>query len=419
MSVDVILGLQWGDEGKGKIVDLLSKNYDIIARFQGGPNAGHTIIIGDKKYVLHQIPSGMTREGIINVIGNSVVLDPIVLLKEIKSLEDAGIDVKSRLLVSRKANLILPTHKILDSVSEKSNNGNTKVGSTLRGIGPTYQDKVGRFGLRIGDIFSKDFKSLYQRSIERHLKVLSAFGYTDDIDDKEWLDAAERMKELQVIDNEFYLNEALKQNKSILAEGAQGTLLDIDFGSYPYVTSSNTVTASACAGLGISPKQLGKVYGIFKAYATRVGEGPFPSELHDETGQMLREKGFEFGSTTGRPRRCGWLDLKALEYAIMLNGVDELFMMKIDVLNEFEEISLVNNYKTESESDNFASLAFGNTLEPELKSFKGWQKDLGNINQYGQLPEEAKQYIQYIEKAVNVPVSLISTGPERTQTIMR
>lgn len=419
MSVDVILGLQWGDEGKGKIVDLLSKNYDIIARFQGGPNAGHTIIIGDKKYVLHQIPSGMTREGIINVIGNSVVLDPIVLLKEIKSLEDAGIDVKSRLLVSRKANLILPTHKILDSVSEKSNNGNTKVGSTLRGIGPTYADKVGRFGLRIGDIFSKDFKSLYQRSKERHLKVLSAFGYTDDIDDKEWLDAAERMKELQVIDNEFYLNEALKQNKSVLAEGAQGTLLDIDFGSYPYVTSSNTVTASACAGLGISPKKLGKVYGIFKAYATRVGEGPFPSELHDATGQKLREKGFEFGSTTGRPRRCGWLDLKALEYAIMLNGVDELFMMKIDVLNEFEEIKLVDNYKTGSEDDNFASLAFGTSLEPELKSFKGWNKDLGNNNQFEQLPEEAKQYIQYIEKTMNVPISLISTGPERNQTIIR
>ena len=416
MKVDVIAGLQWGDEGKGKIVDLLSSNYDIIARFQGGPNAGHTIIVNGTKYVLHQIPSGMTREGVMNVIGNSVVLDPIILQKEIASLENVGIEVRSRLLVSRRANLIIPGHRLLDSIHEKNIDG--KVGSTLKGIGPTYQDKTGRFGLRVGDLFSPDFKAKYNRALERHKCILRGFGHEEAIDDKAWLDAAEGLKTLQMVDNEYYINNALKDGKKILAEGAQGTLLDIDFGSYPYVTSSNTISAAVCTGLGISPKKIGKVFGIFKAYATRVGDGPFPTELNDAMGENLRQKGHEFGSTTGRPRRTGWLDLKALEYACMLNGVDELFMMKIDVMNDLDEVKIATSYKgMDGKNAEFAGLAFGENVEAQYSSMPGWKKDLTAVREFNDLPETVKNYITYIEKQVSTPISIISVGPERSETI--
>jgi adenylosuccinate synthase len=418
MPVDIILGLQWGDEGKGKIVDLLSKNYSTIARFQGGPNAGHTIIIGDKKFVLHQIPSGMTREGVMNIIGNGVVLDPIVLNAEIDKLEAAGIEVKSRLLISRKANLILPTHKLMDSINE-SQKGEFKIGSTLKGIGPTYQDKTGRFGLRIGDIFSKDFDKLYEERKNRHLCYLQSMGYEGSVDDTAWMEALERTRQLKFIDAEYYLNEKLKAGEKILGEGAQGTLLDIDFGTYPYVTSSNTITASACTGLGISTKQVGTVYGVFKAYTTRVGGGPFPTELNDATGEFIRQKGFEFGSTTGRPRRTGWLDIPALQYAIMLNGVDELIMMKLDVLNELEKIEVCTSYKNESGKTNFSELSFGESVEPVYESVKGWNSDLSHVSQYEQFPAEVKSYIDFIERKAGKRISLISTGPEREQSIKR
>jgi adenylosuccinate synthase len=418
MPVDVIVGLQWGDEGKGKIVDLLSRNYDIIARFQGGPNAGHTIIIEGKKYVLHQVPSGITREGVINIIGNGVVLDPIILQKEISTLEASGIEVKSRLLVSRRANLILPGHRLLDSTQEKDSVG--KVGSTLKGIGPTYQDKTGRFGLRVGDLFDKNFKAKFDRALERHRSMLKGLECSDEIDSAAWLDAAELMKDLQMVDNEYYINNALKQGKKILAEGAQGTLLDIDFGSYPYVTSSNTMTAAACTGLGISPKSIGKVFGIFKAYATRVGEGPFPTELHDDTGEALRKKGHEFGSTTGRPRRCGWLDLKALVYACMLNGVDELFMMKIDVMNELDEVKIATSYFSDSSNEaEFSALSFGEKVTPHYKTLPGWKSDINTITQYEALPATVKDYVSFIEKQVGIPITLISVGPERNETIIK
>ncbi|MCX6351077.1 MAG: adenylosuccinate synthase [Bacteroidetes bacterium] len=415
MGVDVILGLQWGDEGKGKIVDLLSSQYDIIARFQGGPNAGHTIIIGDKKFVLHQIPSGITRSGVMNVIGNAVVLDPTILLKEITALEAEGIEVRSRLLVSRKSNLILPGHRLIDAWQEESN-ANGGVGSTKKGIGPTYQDKTGRFGLRIGDLHAANFDQLYNKAKERHLRLLRAVGFADEIDDAAWLIAADEVRRtLTTVDSEIYINEALNAGKRILAEGAQGTLLDIDFGTYPFVTSSNTVTASACTGLGISPKKIGKVYGVFKAYSTRVGEGPFPTELLDETGEMIRKKGHEFGSTTGRPRRCGWLDMDALKYAIMLNGVDELFMMKIDVLSGMDSLSIGEAYNNNS----FAGLSFNKDVTVNYTQMQGWQEEIRGTTDYNKLPDAAKTYISQIEKLAGLPISLISTGPEREEGIRK
>lgn len=417
MPVDIILGLQWGDEGKGKIVDLLADRYSIIARFQGGPNAGHTIIIGDKKFVLHQIPSGMIREGIINVIGNGVVLDPIILRQEIEKLEAAGIEVRSRLLISRKANLIMPAHRALDALQES--NDADKVGSTLKGIGPTYQDKTGRFGLRVGEVMMHDFEKRYAKRKERHLSILRGAGQDTGIDDTAWLEAVEFLKTLQFADTEYYLNEALSRGESILAEGAQGSLLDVDFGSYPYVTSSNTIAASASTGLGIAPKNFRKVYGIFKAYCTRVGEGPFPTELNDETGEHLRQKGHEFGSTTGRARRTGWLDIPALKYAIMINGVDELMMMKIDVMNEMETIQVATSYTKEGKEAKFSELSFGNMLVPELKPFKGWQTGLASVKNYEDMPQEVKEYIRFIEEQTGLPVNLISTGPERNETVRR
>ena len=417
MPVDLILGLQWGDEGKGKIVDLLSDKYSVIARFQGGPNAGHTIIIGDKKFVLHQIPSGIIREKVTNVIGNGVVLDPIILRQEIEKLEAAGIEVRSRLLVSRKANLILPTHRALDVAHENKGNGE-KIGSTLKGIGPTYQDKIGRFGLRIGDIFRPDFKELYNKKKERHLQIL---GADVEIDDSKWFEAIEFAKTLTFADTEYFLNERLEAGESILAEGAQGSLLDIDFGTYPYVTSSNTMSAAACTGLGIAPKHFRTVYGIFKAYCTRVGEGPFPTELLDETGEFIRKEGNEFGSTTGRPRRCGWLDISALNYAVMINGVTELIMMKLDVLDKLDELKISTNYATgdNMEPARFGDLSFGTELNPVYRDFKGWQKGLDYVKTYDQFPAEVKTYIEYIESETKLPVSIISTGPERTQTIVK
>ncbi|MDZ4840338.1 MAG: adenylosuccinate synthase [Bacteroidota bacterium] len=420
MPIDIILGLQWGDEGKGKIVDLLSKDYDIIARFQGGPNAGHTIIIGKKKYVLHQIPSGMTRKGVINVVGNGVVLDPNILRKEIESLEGEGIEVKSRLLISRKANLILPTHRLLDAQNEQ-NPDNKKVGTTLKGIGPTYQDKTGRFGLRIGEIFTKDFLPRYELKKQRHLDMLNRLGVADVVvDDAEWLKNIEYLKQLNFIDCEDYLNEALENNKLILAEGAQGTLLDIDFGTYPYVTSSNTISASVCTGLGVAPQHIRKVFGIFKAYLTRVGEGPFPTELLEEMGEIIRQKGHEFGSTTGRPRRTGWLDLLALKYAITLNGVTDLIMMKLDVLDGITPIGVSTHYyNSDNESCNFSKLSFDHNLTANSIEMQGWSEDTSIITDYDALPETVKDYINYIEQYCNKAIKLISTGPERDQTIIK
>ncbi|MDQ3072435.1 MAG: adenylosuccinate synthase, partial [Bacteroidota bacterium] len=375
MPVDVILGLQWGDEGKGKIVDLLSEQYSVIIRFQGGPNAGHTIWIGDKKFVLHQVPSGIIRPDIINVIGDGVVLDPIILKKEISNLEKEQIDVQSRLHISLGAHLIMPTHRLLDALNEKADDG-TRVGSTLKGIGPTYQDKVGRFGLRIGDILRHDFEAVYAQKRQKHLRLLEAMGYNEVPDDTEWLSAIEELRRFSILDTSMFLQDRLVNGEAMLAEGAQGTLLDVNFGSYPYVTSSHTVAASACIGSGFSHKYLRKIYGVFKAYTTRVGEGPYPTELHGVVGEHLRTKGKEFGSTTGRPRRCGWLDMPALRYAIALNGVDELIMMKMDVLSELDKIPVCTHYKDESgEEAHFSSLSFGESVTTEYDALRGWQEE--------------------------------------------
>jgi adenylosuccinate synthase len=416
MPVDVILGLQWGDEGKGKIVDLLSKNYSVIARFQGGPNAGHTIIIGGKKFVLRQIPSGMTREGITNVIGNGVVLDPKVLKEEIETLETAGLEVKNRLLISRKANLILPTHCMLDKYYESRGN-DSKIGSTLKGIGPTYQDKIGRFGLRIGEIFKPDFLERYEAIKNQHLKLLHGLGYEEQVNDAQWLESIDFVRKLKFIDAEYYINEQLNAGKNILAEGAQGTLLDVDFGTYPYVTSSNTVTASACIGLGIAPSQIRTVFGIFKAYTTRVGGGPFPTELHDATGDYICETGHEFGSVTGRKRRCGWLDLEALNYAIMINGVTNLILMKVDVLNDLEAIEVCTGYTINGKQRNFSALSFGESVEPGYKQLAGWQSSLSNVHSFDAFPPALRDYISFIESHTGKKISIVSTGPERDESI--
>lgn len=416
MPVDVILGLQWGDEGKGKIVDLLSKDYPIIARFQGGPNAGHTIIIKGKKFVLRQIPSGVIRDNVINVIGNGVVLDPIVLKQEIENLEANGIELKSRLLISRKANLILPTHRLLDKFYE-SRSDESKIGSTLKGIGPAYQDKTGRFGVRIGEINMPDFEKHYNSVKELHIKLLRALGCEETIDDEEWFEALEYVKELKLIDAEYYINQQLDSGKNILAEGAQGTLLDIDFGTYPYVTSSNTITASACIGLGIAPSRIRTVYGVFKAYTTRVGGGPFPTELFDETGDYICETGREFGSVTGRKRRCGWLDLEALNYAIMINGVNSLIMMKVDVLNELDDIKMCTGYTSNDKQEHFSGLSFGEKINPVYQSFKGWKCSLAEVNNPSQFPQKLAEYISFIESHSKVKIALVSTGPERDESV--
>lgn len=421
MKADVLLGLQWGDEGKGKIVDVFTPRYDIIARFQGGPNAGHTLEFNGIKHVLRTIPSGIFRENNINIIGNGVVIDPVVVMGEIDALIKMGVDVKAKLLFAKKAHLILPTHRLLDAASEASK-GNDKIGSTLKGIGPTYMDKTGRNGIRIGDIMLPGFKAKYQALVEKHKHLLAHHNFTYDLAtmEPEWFEAIERLKEYTQIDSEHYINEAMKSGKSILAEGAQGSLLDIDFGSYPFVTSSNTICAGACTGLGIAPNRIGSVYGIFKAYCTRVGSGPFPTELFDEVGQGMRDRGNEYGSVTKRPRRCGWLDLPALKYAVMINGVTELLMMKADILSGIDTIRVCTGYNYQGKQIDYLPFDFSpELLTPVYSELQGWTKDLTGLNQLEQLPAELHAYVEFIEKYVGVPVSVISVGPDRTQTLMR
>ncbi len=422
MSVDVLLGLQWGDEGKGKIVDFLAPKYQMVARFQGGPNAGHTLEFDQIKHVLHQIPSGIFRADIQNLIGNGVVLDPVILKKEIESLAAYHLKIKDNLFISKKAQLILPTHRLLDVAYEQSK-GKDKIGSTLKGIGPTYQDKIGRHGLRIGDVLQSDFKEKYHSLVEEHKQKLAYLKADYDLDtaEKEFFAALEYLKDFKLVESEYFINENIKKNVSILAEGAQGSLLDVDFGSYPFVTSSTTIASGACTGLGIAPRHIGEVFGIFKAYCTRVGSGPFPTELNDQTGEYLREKGHEFGSTTGRPRRCGWLDLPALKYAVMINGATQLFMMKADVLNDFKEISVCTHYRLPdgSETDRVPYEICDADIQPVYKTVAGWNQSLSAIRDFDQLPAALEQYIALVEDYVQVPVNLVSTGPDRTQTIIK
>ncbi|MCY1634282.1 MULTISPECIES: adenylosuccinate synthase [Marinifilum] len=420
MKVDVLLGLQWGDEGKGKVVDVLTPKYDLITRFQGGPNAGHTLEFNEIKHVLHTIPSGIFRDDKINVIGNGVVIDPVIFKKEIEGIKGLGIDLSKSLFISKKAHLILPSHRILDAASEAAK-GKSKIGSTLKGIGPTYMDKTGRNGLRVGDINS-NFKEKYDLLVAKHRQMLDKF-YEFDYDiseyEAEWFEGIKVLSEFQHIDSEQFLNDALKENKSILAEGAQGTLLDIDFGSYPFVTSSNTVCAGACTGLGVAPNRIGNVIGIFKAYCTRVGMGPFPTELFDEDGQKLRDNGNEYGSTTGRPRRCGWLDLVSLKYSIMINGVTELTMMKSDVMDDFESVKICTSYKVNGQEVAHVPYEMTEDIEPVYTEFKGWKTDMTSMTHENEFPEEFNAYIDFIEKETGVPVKVVSVGPNRAQTIDR
>lgn len=420
MKVDVVLGLQWGDEGKGKIVDVLAASYPIVARFQGGPNAGHSLHFEGKKFVLHSVPSGVFRKGAVNVIGNGVVIDPIIFKHECEEIEAMGVPVRERVMISKKAHLILPTHRIIDAASEASK-GKSKIGSTLKGIGPTYMDKTGRNGLRVGDILTADFTERFTSLKNKHKAFLKQydFEYNAEEHEAEWLNAVEYMRSFNLIDGEYVVNKFLADNKKILAEGAQGSMLDIDFGSYPFVTSSSTTCAGACIGLGVAPGKIGSVYGIFKAYCTRVGSGPFPTELNDATGEELRQKGFEFGATTGRPRRTGWLDLVALKYAIMISGVTNLIMMKADVLDTFDTIKVATAYKVNGVETNQVPYDTYAEVEPVYKEFKGWKKDLTGIKKEEELPFEFMNYVRSIEKELGVPVSMISLGPDREQTIER
>jgi len=419
MQVDVLLGMQWGDEGKGKIVDVLTPKYDVIARFQGGPNAGHTLEFDGKKFVLHTIPSGIFHEGTMNLIGNGVVIDPVTLRKEIYNLIDQKVPFTERLLISRKAHLILPTHRLLDAASEKAK-GKDKIGSTLKGIGPTYMDKTGRNGLRIGDIETSDFKEKYEALKEKHLQLLDRMNYeVDGLDEmeKEWMESITFLQQIPFVNSEYYINQALQEGKKILAEGAQGSLLDIDFGSYPFVTSSNTICAGACTGLGIAPNRIGEVYGIFKAYCTRVGSGPFPTELEDEIGQKLRDIGHEYGATTGRPRRCGWLDMVALKYAVMLNGVTKLIMTKADVLNAFETLEVCTSYTMNGEETfEFPFDHANQTIKTNCKTIPGWNQE---VSVDKPLPSQLEDYIDCIEKETGCQIVIVSMGPDRKQTMIR
>jgi adenylosuccinate synthase len=403
MKVDVLLGLQWGDEGKGKVVDVLAPKYDVVARFQGGPNAGHTLEFDGNKHVLHQIPSGIFRENIKNIIGNGVVLDPIVFKREIEALAKFNIDFKKNLFISSK--------------------GKDKIGSTLKGIGPSYQDKVARNGLRVGDIVAPDFEGRYRNLVKKHENILSHYEFEYDLEEAEapFIEAVNFLREFNLVNSEYVINDCIKSSQTVLAEGAQGSLLDIDFGSYPFVTSSNTMTAGACTGLGVAPRNIGEVFGIFKAYCTRVGGGPFPTELFDEIGAKIQKDGHEFGATTGRPRRCGWLDLPALKYAIMLNGVTQLFMMKADVLSTLDEIKICTHYKLAdgSLSEEMPFQLLDEEVTPVYKSFKGWMTDVRNITSYSDLPKELIEYIEYIEKETEVAVKIVSLGPDRKETIQR
>jgi adenylosuccinate synthase len=422
MAVDVLLGLQWGDEGKGKIVDVLAPHYNVVARFQGGPNAGHTLEFDGIKHVLHQIPSGVFRSSIDNIIGNGVVLNPIIFKKEIEGLLKLGVDIRPSLLISNRAQLILPTHCLLDACYEKAK-GDKKIGSTLKGIGPTYQDKIGRVGLRVGDMSAPDFNSRYRHLADRHCQILDYYKFEYQLEsiEEEFFEAVEYMKQFQLVDSTYYINGALAQNKSVLAEGAQGSLLDVDFGSYPFVTSSNTMVAGVCSGLGVPPSSIGEVYGIFKAYCTRVGSGPFPTELFDGDGEQLRAVGHEFGATTGRPRRCGWLDLPALKYAIMVNGVTQLFMMKADVLNDFSTIKVCTHYKL-ADGTTTEELPFelnDEAITPIYRSFTGWNQSLAGVSKFEDLPQALLDYVTYLEQELSVPINIVSIGPDREQTILR
>jgi adenylosuccinate synthase len=421
MKVDVLLGLQWGDEGKGKIVDVLTPKYQLIARFQGGPNAGHTLEFDGIKHVLHTIPSGIFRADTINVIGNGVVIDPVIFKKEIESIEKLGVDTSKCLVISRKAHLILPSHRLLDAASEASK-GKEKIGSTLKGIGPTYMDKTGRNGLRVGDIMSSDFMHKYNNLVAKHKQLLAFYDYSYHLEqlEFEWFESLELLKKIPQIDCDYYLNDALQEGKTVLAEGAQGSLLDIDFGTYPFVTSSSTTCAGACTGLGIAPNKIGNVIGIFKAYCTRVGSGPFPTELNDDTGEAMRKIGNEFGSTTGRARRCGWLDIPALKYAIMVSGVTELVMMKADVLSQFDKIKVCTGYKIGNQiTSTFPYDYEAEGATPVYEELNGWNEDLTAIDNEQSFPQALIDYISFIEHAVQVPISIVSVGPNRNQTIIR
>ena len=420
MKVDILLGLQWGDEGKGKIVDFLAPKYNVVARFQGGPNAGHTLEFDGIKHVLHQIPSGIFREHIDNIIGNGVVLDPVIFKKEVEALMALKVDPRENLFISKKAQLILPTHRLLDAAYEQAK-GKDKIGSTLKGIGPTYQDKIGRLGLRVGDTLLDSFEGKYQELRGKHIETLEYLNYDFDLakSEKEFREAIEFLKEFKLVDSEYFINGKLQENSSVLAEGAQGSLLDIDFGSYPFVTSSTTMVAGACTGLGIAPSSVGEVYGIFKAYCTRVGSGPFPTELHEEVGEELRKHGHEFGATTGRPRRTGWLDLPALKYSVMINGVTQLYMMKADVLGYFDEIKVCTKYKLAdgSETDQLGFEMHSQNVEPVYKTFESWSSFDKIPQGLDELPFQLKKYIRFIEQEVGVPITLVSLGPDRTETV--
>lgn len=421
-KIDVILGLQWGDEGKGKIVDYLATDYDMVARFQGGPNAGHTLKFGGNKYVLHTVPSGIFRENLNNLIGNGVVLDPVTFQRELRNLEQSGVDFSRRLFVSRKAHLILPTHRWLDAASE-AHKGKSKIGSTLKGIGPTYMDKTGRNGLRIGDVESPNFRDQYEALKTKHMELLKIYAPVDfDLEtaEKEWFESLATLRKLPLVDSEYFVNDALSSGKKILAEGAQGSMLDIDFGTYPFVTSSNTVTAGVCTGLGVAPQRIGRVIGITKAYCTRVGSGPFPTEQDNEVGEMLRKEGMEFGATTGRPRRCGWIDIPQLRYTMLINGVTEICMTKIDVLNIFEEIAAATQYQYDGKLTEQLPFDLCRTdVAPVFKKYKGWNCSLEESRSFESLPAAARVYLEELEAMLGVPIKMISTGPEREKLIIR
>jgi len=420
MKIDILLGLQWGDEGKGKIVDALSPGYDVVARFQGGPNAGHSLEFNNVKHVLHLIPSGIFHPDKLNIIGNGVVLDPAVFKKEIEELGPPVEELVRRLVISARANLILPTHRILDAAYELQK-GNLKIGSTLKGIGPAYTDMASRNGLRAGEILHNDFMQMYNEHTASHLSILKNYGFDFDLKEYEkgWFDGIELMKKFRIENTEYLINNLASAGKKVLAEGAQGTMLDLDFGSYPYVTSSNTISAGACTGLGVSPRSIGEVFGIFKAYCTRVGSGPFPTELNDETGELLRKKGCEYGATTGRPRRCGWLDLPALKYAIMINGTTKLFMMKSDILSGFETIKVCTSYNIEGSEQIELPFDNGAKIDPVYAELPGWKEDISGIRDYIALPENLRNYVEFIEKRTGIPVTIVSVSPDRNSTIFR
>jgi len=418
-KIDLVLGLQWGDEGKGKVVDVLTPAYKMVARFQGGPNAGHSLVFDGDSFVLHTVPSGIFREGTVNVIGNGVVVDPVILMEEIHAIEKMVGDVSKKIVISKRAHLILPTHRMLDAASEAAK-GKSKIGSTLKGIGPTYMDKTGRNGLRFGDVLSPDFLEKYNALKNKHFGLLSQYDFQYDITEyeKQWMAAVEELKRFAFLDTEVYVNQALDAGTPILAEGAQGSLLDIDFGTYPFVTSSNTLTAGVCTGLGIAPCRVGKVYGIFKAYCTRVGSGPFPTELFDEDGERLRQIGHEFGATTGRPRRTGWLDMVALKYAVMMNGVTDLIMMKSDVMDTFDTIKVAVAYKEGDQVIENFPYDGGANVTPIYKEFPGWKTPLSGLRRYEDFPEAFKQYMAFIEKETGVRIKIVSVGPDRDATVI-